>query len=57
MTTAKPAAKPAAKPVAKPARKPVKKAATKNPAYITRHPLKAAKLLYSAPNPFFRGPV
>ncbi len=50
-------AKPAAKPVAKPARKPVKKAAAKNAVYNTRHPLKAAKLLYSVPNPFFRGPV
>jgi multidrug resistance efflux pump len=46
-----------AKPAAKPARKPVKKAAAKNTANITRHPLKAATLLYSAPNPFFRGPV
>jgi hemolysin D len=53
MKTAKPAAKPAAKPV----RKPVKKEASKNAADITRHPLKAATLLYTAPNPFFRGPV
>ena len=50
-------AKPAAKPVAKPARKPAKKAAAKNAAHVTRHPLKAATLLYSSPNPFFRGPV
>jgi hemolysin D len=50
-------AKPAAKPVTNPARKPVKKAAAKNAAHITRHPLKAATLLYSSPNPFFRGPV
>jgi hemolysin D len=57
MTTAKPAAKPAAKPVAKPARKPVKKAAAKNAVHVTRHPLKAATLLYSSPNPIFREPV
>jgi hemolysin D len=57
MKAAKPAAKPTVKPVAKPARKPVKKAVAKNAAHITRHPLKAATLLYSSPNPFFRGPV
>src|SRR3954465_9171656 len=50
-------AKPAAKPVAKPARKPVKKAAAKNAAHATRHPLKAATLLYSSPNAFFRGAI
>ena len=50
-------AKPAAKPVAKPARKPVKKAVVKNAVHNTRHPLKAATLLYSSPNPFFRGAV
>jgi hemolysin D len=49
--------KPVARPVAKPARKPPKKVAAKNAAYITRHPLKAATLLYSSPNPLFRSPV
>jgi multidrug resistance efflux pump len=53
----KPVAKPVAKPAAKPARKAPKKPPGRNAAHDTRHPLKAATLLYSSPNAFFRGAV
>jgi hemolysin D len=54
---AKPTPKPVAKPAPKPARKPEKKAAAKKAVHDTRHPLKAATLLYSSPSAFFRGMI